>query len=126
MLEVKIYPSTTGSQLLNLAWAKIIYQTAAVHTPTWIIHQTEVTEDVLASYGILREWDWNIMVKSVENVGLNMVDFWSFYISMKAVRAPHLYKNWWDPWTVIDQKYLENSDTGGTIQKLRNKSLFNY
>ena len=50
------------------------------------------------------------MINSLDNGGLNMIDFKSFCISMKAVWATRMYENTKATWTIIRQKYFEKRD----------------
>lgn len=48
------------------------------------------------------------MTNNLNNGGMNMIDFKSFCIAMKAIWAYRLYKSKNETWTIIPLKYIEN------------------
>lgn len=90
--------------------AKIVYVTAALCVPKWIINI--INKEF---YGFVWKYKRDkiarkVLINSIENGGLNMIDFRAFCIAMKAVWATRLYNNNKDTWTIIPQKYFEKCD----------------
>lgn len=77
----------------STALAKVVYLTGALHTPNWVIN--EINKEF---FGFVWKFKRDkvarkVLVNTVDNGGLNMIDFKSFCISMKANWATQLFNN---------------------------------
>lgn len=93
-----------------LALPKVVYLVSAINTPNWIIN--EINKEFLGFVwkGKRDKIARKVLINNIKNGGLNMVDFKSFCLAMKASWASKLYKSTNETWTIIPNKYFENCD----------------
>ena len=91
----------------TLALAKVVYLTASIHTPDWVIK--DINKDFFASL-----WKYKrdkicrkVMVNDLIKGGLSMIDFRTLFTSMKAVWAGRLFNCKDETWGIIPSKYFE-------------------
>lgn len=96
----------------TLALAKVVYSTAAICTPNWVVNTLNkefysfvwrYKRDKIARKVILND---------IDKGGLNMIDFRSFSKSMKAVWASKIYNSKDETWAIIPNKYFESCGIG--------------
>ena len=93
-----------------IALAKVVYLINALSVPKWVIN---TVNKELFSFLWKNKRDKvsrKVVINSIENGGLNMLDFKSFCIATKAAWAHKLYNCKDETWGIIPGKYFETCD----------------
>ena len=94
----------------SMALSKFVYLVSAIGIPDKILK--EINKELFCFL-----WKYkrdkiarHVLINSIDNGGLNMIDLKSYCSAMKAVWAQRLYNATNETWAIIPQKYFETCD----------------
>ena len=96
--------------LKTLALSQVVYMVSSLSVPSWVIK--EINKEF---YSFVWKYKRDkisrkVLTNNYEAGGMQMIDFKSFCLAMKAVWAARLYKVTNDTWSIIPNKYMEQCD----------------
>ena len=94
--------------LKTMALAKVVYLVSSISIPSWAVNEINKEFFQFVWRNKRDKIARKVMINEIERGGLNMLDFRSFCLSMKAVWAVKLNKSDGEGWSIIPKKYFEN------------------
>ena len=92
----------------TLALSQVVYLVSSLCVPKWVVN--EINKEFFSFV-----WKYKrdkicrkVLVNELENGGMEMIDFKSFCLAMKAVWATRLHYSKNEAWTIIPKKYMED------------------